>query len=265
MKLFTNRYNSTSMSGKAIKDGLRDLGLHSRLIRKVNSKYVHDAKTHLVINWGDGSCPNYPNMLNRPAGIALAVNKIKSFKVMEDNNVSTLPVMRTLKEATAYLENGRNKMVFCRTKITGTKGKGIVVARTVAELADCKLYTGGITDAKRIEYRIHVFNGEVLQCNEKRRRNGYKENPKFNEDIRNSSSGWVFCISNVNPSQATKYTAIAAVEAMGLDFGGVDIVQTSDGRAFVIEVNTACGIEGTTTTKYCEAIAAYAKAQEVNV
>ena len=67
----------------------------------------------------------------------------------------------------------------------------------------------------------------------------------------------MFAIKDVDASEHTKTTAIKAVQALGLDFGGVDIVETPDGTGYVIEVNTACGLHGTTITKYCEAINKY--------
>ena len=53
------------------------------------------------------------------------------------------------------------------------------------------------------------------------------------------------------PAEA-KTQAQNAVEALGLDFGAVDIILGKNGIWYVLEVNTACGLEGTTLEKYCE-------------
>jgi len=50
--------------------------------------------------------------------------------------------------------------------------------------------------------------------------------------------------------------ALAAVSALGLDFGAVDIIYNEhENQYYVLEVNTAPGLEGTTVEKYAEAFA----------
>ena len=47
----------------------------------------------------------------------------------------------------------------------------------------------------------------------------------------------------------------AAIKALGLDFGAVDIIYNeAEDQHYVLEVNTAPGLEGTTLQKYTEAI-----------
>jgi len=46
---------------------------------------------------------------------------------------------------------------------------------------------------------------------------------------------------------------LASVMALGLDFGAVDIVYNeNDNKAYVLEINTAPGLSGTTLEKYVE-------------
>jgi glutathione synthase/RimK-type ligase-like ATP-grasp enzyme len=48
-----------------------------------------------------------------------------------------------------------------------------------------------------------------------------------------------------------------AVAALGLDFGGVDVIWNERRQmAYVLEVNTACGLEGQTVNDYAEAFRA---------
>jgi glutathione synthase/RimK-type ligase-like ATP-grasp enzyme len=48
--------------------------------------------------------------------------------------------------------------------------------------------------------------------------------------------------------------AAAAVTALGLDFGAVDLAQRPDGTLFVLEVNRAPGVEAGTAVAYAQAI-----------
>jgi glutathione synthase/RimK-type ligase-like ATP-grasp enzyme len=73
--------------------------------------------------------------------------------------------------------------------------------------------------------------------------------------IRSWNNGWVFCHENVQAPPKVCEVAIQAVESLGLDFGAVDIgFREKEGKAFVFEVNTAPGIEGTTVRHYVEAV-----------
>jgi hypothetical protein len=47
-----------------------------------------------------------------------------------------------------------------------------------------------------------------------------------------------------NAPENLKATGVAAIRALGLDFGAVDILQGNDQRLYVLEVNTAPGVEG---------------------
>jgi glutathione synthase/RimK-type ligase-like ATP-grasp enzyme len=53
----------------------------------------------------------------------------------------------------------------------------------------------------------------------------------------------------------TQETAVKAIIKLGLDFGAVDIIQTPDGHGWVLEVNTAPAIEGSTVDAYADAFA----------
>jgi glutathione synthase/RimK-type ligase-like ATP-grasp enzyme len=254
MKVFMNPYKKGSKGFKALLATLRGLGINAKGIRTVGSRYINKPD-HLVINWGDSKCEQYPSMLNKPEYVGHATDKLATAHSLILNKVSTTPVMLNLGAAKAYM-NDNGGVVYCRTVLNGSQGIGIVVAHSVDELVDAQLYTAGIT-GKRREYRVHVFNGKVIHSQQKKRRNGYKENPNYADNVRNLDSGWVFATDGVEVSDACKDASIKAVKALGLDFGGVDVIVDSDGVAYVIEVNTACGLQGTTVVKYANAIKEY--------
>lgn len=257
MKIFMNPYKKGSKGFKALLSSLRMAGMNAKGIRPVGSRYVNEPD-HLVLNWGDSKCPEYDTMLNDPGAVLKASNKMVCAQAFDRHDVSMPTTMYTQGGAQAYLEGGEGRVIYCRTILNGSQGAGIVVAHSVDELVAAQLYTAGIT-GKRREYRVHVFDGKAIHVQQKKRRNGYKENPNYADNVRNLASGWVFATDGVEVSDACQDASISAVKALGLDFGGVDIVEDKDGNAYVIEVNTACGLQGTTVEKYCEAIKAYAE------
>ena len=60
-----------------------------------------------------------------------------------------------------------------------------------------------------------------------------------------------------NPPAALRTAALAAVRAIGLDFGAVDCATSHDGGAFIIEVNTGPGLQGVALERYTAAFAAW--------
>ncbi len=89
---------------------------------------------------------------------------------------------------------------------------------------------------------------------EKRRRSGFRESNVYNKYVRSYEQGWVFVRDGINVTEETKAAAIAAVQALNLDFGAVDIVINRDNRPVVLEVNTAAGLQGKTIDSYKNAI-----------
>jgi D-alanine-D-alanine ligase-like ATP-grasp enzyme len=70
--------------------------------------------------------------------------------------------------------------------------------------------------------------------------------------VRSYENGWIFAREDVVRNPAAEAAAIAAVASLGLDFGAVDVI-LREGKAYVLEVNTAPGIEGATLSAYLEA------------
>lgn len=139
----------------------------------------------------------------------------------------------------------------CGRRGEGRRGRGVV--RRLRRVVDAPLYTKYVKKAD--EYRVHVFGGEVLDVQQKRKRQEVP-NDEVDYQIRNLAGGWVFCRDNVDCPDSVRELAVSAVRALGLDFGAVDIgFNRHDGIGYVFEVNTAPGVEGTTLDKYYAAFA----------
>lgn len=122
------------------------------------------------------------------------------------------------------------------------------------ELPNAPLYTKYVK--KKYEFRVHVFNGQVLRTTIKLKRSGVE---RATTQIRNLENGYVF--ANVPDGVATEVVelceaeAIKAVAAVGYDYGAVDCVYNARlNRVFVLEVNSAPAMEGTTLEVYSNAI-----------
>jgi D-alanine-D-alanine ligase-like ATP-grasp enzyme len=98
-----------------------------------------------------------------------------------------------------------------------------------------------------------VWDGNIIDIQEKKRK---KETPddQVNWQIRNHDNGFIFARSEVAPPRCILDYSLAAVSALGLDFGAVDLgYNVKREEAVVYEVNTAPGLEGSTLDAYFEA------------
>lgn len=161
--------------------------------------------------------------------------------------------------AQGWVEQGG--MVYARTTLQGHSGAGIVIGygnpagvgdagdvQVTSTLPSAQLYTKAILQERR-EFRIHVMDGKITYVQQKRRRDGFRENETYSNLVRNHHTGWIYATQNADVCDEAKREAIKAIEALGLDFGAVDVI-TRRGEAWVLEVNTAPGMSGTNLETY---------------
>lgn len=218
--------------------------LGGRVLRLAGSQWRPSARD-VVINWGSSEVPSYAPaaVLNRDT--TLASNKLRAFNRLREARVS-IPDFYTDRQSIpqdAY-------PVFCRTVLSGHSGNGIVVSERPDDLVNAQLYVKYIK--KREEYRIHVLRGQVVLCQRKARRT---EADAVDYRIRNLANGFVFVLVNngMVPDDAI-VQSIMTVEALGLDFGAVDVIWNErQNTSYVLEVNCAPGLEERTAQAYAQA------------
>lgn len=251
-------YKQGSKSAKELASALK-----GRVLRLQGSAYV-PADSDPVINWGNQSPLPYILPFLRWNGdinaLQSASNKRSFFENMADTSV--IP----------HFWTNRNNIpsdaypVVCRTLLNSHSGNGIVIANTPEELVNAPLYVEYVK--KKDEYRVHlgrcrVFVGgddhsetdngwststSIIAVQRKARRTEH-ENPNW--QIRNLANGFVYVRNNVNPPAAVVEAAKIAFSKFNLDFGAVDVIWNDNAkRAFVLEINTAPGLEGQTITDY---------------
>ena len=240
-------YRQGSRSARALADAIG-----GRVLRLQGSQF-RVRPDDVVINWGSTVFPELPRyddrarLLNTPSRINTASNKLTFFNLVAGTNPDIIPPFWTDRNAipeTSY-------PIVCRTVLAGHSGDGIVIANTPDELVNAPLYVKYIP--KQQEYRIHVGklpNNEhtIISAQRKARREGF-ENPNW--QVRNHANGFVFVRGDINPPEAVFNCAKQALACTGLDFGAVDVIWNDrQQRAYVLEVNTAPGIEGQTVIDY---------------
>lgn len=227
-----------------------------RKLKSENSNFQGRAGD-IIVNYGNRSAPatvfGSAIVLNPQTALNNAANKLTALRLMQQAGVSTIPFTTDTAEANRWIAAGDT--VYQRNTLTGHSGEGIVTLTAGSTATRAPLYTKGITGQRR-EWRVHIFKGVIRYVQCKRRANGYEQNPEYREDVRNHHTGWIYATENINPSDAVLRNAVAAVAALGLDFGAVDIISRRD-DAWVLEVNTAPGLTGTTLEQFTASIVAF--------
>jgi len=228
-------------------ESARDLARALRVKRIIPGGRYSPTRYTKVINWGS-SAFHFPslNTINEPRAVATASNKLSALQVLKQAGVSTVEFTDSQATVRGWLNLG-NKVVV-RHKLSANSGDGIQILRNSYDVPYARLYTKYMK--KDREFRIHVFQGRVFDFQEKKKKSGVvHEEGSDNHLIRSHLNGWIFCRTGVSCPEYIKSEAIRAVAALGLDFGAVDVIDAR-GRPYILEVNTAPGLENTTLQNY---------------
>lgn len=249
-------YKTGSNSAKVLSQAL---GV--KQIKREGSKFKGSPKK-VVVNWGCSTLPEEVEkcmIVNEAKYVKIASNKLSFFNYVKDK--ISIPEFTTDKdEARKWVEEG--KVVLGRTTLTGHSGQGIYIMEDLNTFdktyhGSFKLYVKYIP--KKDEYRVHVVEGEVIDVRRKAlRQDVHKESANWK--VRTHATGFNFVKEGFETPQAVLEESIKAVEAVGLHFGAVDVVWNAFyEKAFILEINSAPGLEGSSVVTYQKAFEKFYK------
>ena len=189
-----------------------------------------------------------PNRIHLKYGHS--VDKLTQYRWFKEQNIPALEFSQDPGIVAQWL--GEGCTVFGRKYLNSSCGKGIVVVEPTATVFEtCPVYTK--YKKKKREFRVHVFRGQVVSVTEKKKRKGFEG--ERDTKIRNLANGYVFVQGVENEPEGLRELALKAAVVSPSDFKGVDIgFNEKANELFVIEVNSAPGIQGSNVNKYIEAI-----------
>lgn len=243
-------------ASKGAKDLAEALGV--RRIKHRSSRF-RASPQKVVVNWGCGA-DNWPRelngcrIINNPAAVSLCSNKLSFFRNVSEaeQGPRVPPFLTSRQDVIQRLSGGAGVEWVARTVLQGHSGAGIILINgdtPPEDVPQASLYTKYIK--KTDEYRVHIFQGEVIDVQRKARSMDVPDD-QVNWQVRNHANGFIFARNEGQPVPAdVAGQSLLCMRAVGLDFGAVDVVY--NGRreeAYVIEVNTAPGLVGTTLENY---------------
>ena len=243
--------------------------MNIKRIRRENSRFK-GGSDKIVINWGATKLSGRAHeckVINHPEDVLTCSNKLRFFQTVRE--ARTVPWTDQASVVAEWLEDGAT--VVARTSLTGSNAEGLVMFDATQSFVKAPLYTKYIK--KKDEYRIHIIDGKIVDEQRKAIRmrsrrdqyggvgNGSYQDVEYlsNVDrrIRNLANGFVFVKNDISPPEDVHVQALAVFKNIPLHFGAVDVLwNEKQQKAYVLEVNTAPGIEGSTITNYASALSA---------
>lgn len=247
--LYLYSYKQGSRSAKAL---VTELGI--KQIRHQNSKFKGKQRK-TVINWGSSELPfevqRCGTILNHSLDVQVVSNKLSFFRTqtpiqgLEESYARLVPWTIDREEAQTWSDEGSTVVI--RNSLTGHSGFGILIVEPEEIVPEAPLYTKYIK--KDSEWRIHILKGNVIFKQRK------IKNPNIEEPatwkIRSHQNGFIFQQNNLEVPPDVEKQALLSFGRSGLDFGAVDVIYNKKkNEAYVLEINTAPGLEGTTVEIY---------------
>jgi hypothetical protein len=254
-------YVRGSKSVKALKDYLEGVGHHTVVLHRRPMR-----PRARVVSWGardieynlDGL-----RVLNHPRHTAVFCNKLRFFEQCRES-LLVPPWTTGIGEATNWLNDGHT--IVERHKLSGKSGEGIRIVEPGGELQRAPLYVK--YEKKTDEFRVHVFKnlaGEFYVAHVQKKvaaPDRVQAGDIRNWHVRNHENGFIFQQHGFDCPALVSDTALSLVRTSfpEIDFVALDVIyhngtakkaaDRTEPRAFVLEGNTAPGMEGTTVQVY---------------
>lgn len=211
------------------------------------------------VNWGDSSLvgsgiggfwdSNNCRVLNSEIG--KYSDKKKFFQTLVGKDYIPKFFTNSL-SASEWLNSTPGAKLCVRMKTQASGGEGLSIISSGETVPLAPLYVE--YKKKKHEFRYHFFKGAGGFLQQKRLRHGTESK---NFEIRNHENNWVFCREAVDdiPAVTDLCTTLKhiATSEWGLHFGAFDLIYNqSENKAYVLEINTAPGLEGQTAKDYAK-------------
>lgn len=238
------KFHSGYETGRNLLASLKDSGVNVRRFKQDSLNKLK--KDDIVVRWGDSSDGEVDSVivnkgakvLNQSLAIIRNTNKLKSLEVFGKSGLNVPKIYTDKTKIKTFPVLGRDRhhhggldIVIINGNNHGNNNYNLI--------PDKDFYTGFL-DSKK-EYRVHVFDGEIIRITRKVFRGHDKDGNETEKGlIKNDTFGWGH--SNVDPENLLHShgkAAIDVVKAIGLDFGAVDLLIDKNDVPYILEVNSS--------------------------
>jgi len=236
-------YRQGSRAARALAEAL------GGAVLKLEGSRFRPRPDDVLINYGNTDPRQYQRCTQNGVNLTHATNKLNFFRTMSDRGLADIiPEFWTDQGAIP----DEAFPIVCRTVLAGHSGDGIVIADTRAAIVRAPLYVR--YTKKSQEFRVHIGRRRgqtsIIALQRKARRLDVADD-QINWQVRNHANGFIFAREGFETPLQVIEAATNCFNALDLDFCGIDVIWNDrQQRAFCLEANTACGLEGQTVLDY---------------
>lgn len=209
-------------------------------VRSIKRPQIAETEQRKIYKWGHPS-----------------LNKLEQYKLFKEHNLPHPEWTTDFEVALKWIET---IPIIARTKLNSFGGKGCYYISPTNDIAfghdfvdPIKVFTKYKKKTK--EFRVHVFNNEIIDIQQKCRKRGFENR---DNQIRNYKNGWIYCRNNIEIPEDLKQLALDSVKALSYNQGAADIIwNEKENKCYILEVNTAPGLSNNTLEKYKQAFINY--------
>jgi carbamoylphosphate synthase large subunit len=188
------------------------------------------------------------NMLNNVNCIEGNANKQTALRIMHEHDCP-VPKLLPIVNGTVLLSDNDFPMVGRKNYHQG--GSGFYYCTRAADMYGA--VRNGVDYFIQFipndeEYRVQLFKGEVIRVSKK-----VQDREDADLLCRSNNKGWHFAHKQWRDRyEGLKVAATMALDALNLDFGGVDLVRDVNGKVWILEANSGVGLGESGVEKYSE-------------
>ena len=247
------------VTGKALYKKLKQDPRFARVRRVRKNKKVK--KTDVFIRWGNSTSYNPARCLqiNKPESIVNASSKKRMIRLLSETEGVDTPPFFFVRDYNRLAECDREEFL---KPFKDDEGNFFIrnnmgVVRYDNTFTDEDDYVMQPIDKTR-EYRVHVFDGEVIGIYEKIPNEGESGLIRKDNNCQFSKSDPAISRCNLGAQEMS----IKAVKELGLTFGGVDIIRqklddNDERKFFITEVNSSPALNENNIDIYIDRFASY--------
>jgi hypothetical protein len=248
MNLYIAYNKRTCVTGKALFDSLRSKEFTPNIsIRRTMTE--PRATPDIVLRWGNSltQLPENCVEINSQRALQLTADKAAMIRTLDDHEGVNVPSFALTREEAAQITDTEGK-VFIRDRNDHVRYDFASNFKTSDKYA--------LTPVEKVhEYRVHIFDGRTIGVYEKIPHDPsvkiYKNDTCDFVRIDQSGEGQRSRIKGIRPMSR------AAVESLGLVFGGVDVLVDANNNKFITEVNSAPALNGPNLDRWANSIRDY--------
>lgn len=211
-------------SSKALALALQNNGVEAEVfdVSKVGKTNFMDFDS--VFSFGTSKKTLHKHRFNMSDNVSMCVSKPRTFEALKRAGCSTVPYVLRKEDVPKDWE-----CIVVREDAGGRKAEGMHLIDRGQPLPDGQLFTEYFFH--KTEYRVMVFNGEIVACYEK---------------VEGQHEGEVWHFFENRPKKGFKLMdehCLKAANALGIDYVGFDVVANSKEDFRILEANSAARLE----------------------